>query len=131
MAKRKNRSVHAIVTKTEFISGVLSDSLYDSPWFRCQVSSSTPQSLVDEARSKHDCREDIWEHILLGGGAITITDIEEDESYEIDLKKFERGFKRFMFDQPRHYGDLMTERGDFYTADALLQTIVFGEVVYG
>ena len=131
MAKRKNRSVHAIVTKTEFISDVLSDSLYDSPWFRCQVSKSNPQSLVDEARAKCECREDVWEHILLGGGSITIIDVEEDKSYEVNLKAFEKGFKRFMFDEPRHYGDLMTERGDFYTADALLQTIVFGEVVYG
>lgn len=130
MAK-KIRSIKSIITKKDFISCVLSDALYNSPWFRCKVSSSTPQSLVDEARSKHDCREDIWEHILLGGGSITIIDPEDEKTYEVDLKAFEKGFKLFMLNEPRHYGDLMNECGDFYTADALLQTIVFGEVVYG
>lgn len=130
MAK-KIRSIKSIITKPDFISCVLSDALYNSPWFCCKVSSSTPQSVIDEARAKCQCREDVWEHVILNGGAITIIDPEEDKSYEVNLKAFEKGFKLFMLNEPRHYGDLMSESGDFYTADALLQTIVFGEVVYG
>ena len=130
MAKRKNRSVNAIVNR-EFISDLLSGALYDSPWFRCGTHKDTPTEVYQSAKDANDCAEDVWAYVVVNGGYLLIEDIEEQKEYKIDYKKIIKGFKRFMIDDPRHYAEIMCEEGDFWSYDSLLQTIVFGEVIYG
>ena len=69
--------------------------------------------------------------MLLAGHKISIVDVEDDgESvYEIGLQDFlnvastKRGYQLL--------GDVLSGDGDYYTADAFLQRVVFGEEVYG
>lgn len=130
MAKRKNRSIQSIVNR-EFISDLLSGALYDSPWFRCGTHEDTPTEVYQLAKDASDCAEDIWAYVVVNGGALLIEDVEDEKEYKIDYKKIIKGFKRFMIDDPRHYAEIMCKECDFWSYDSLLQTIVFGEVIYG
>lgn len=130
MAKRKNRSVKAIVGNKDFLTSLLSGAIYGSPWFSGGVHQDTPKEIYQAARDCNECAEDIWADVLLQGGFVLIEDFEDGVDYKISLKDVEKGFRRFMVDDPRHYADIMLEEADFYGYDALLQTIVFGEVQY-
>ena len=84
--------------------------------------------------------------MLLNGHNITITDIEaEGESYSNKFVKFEGRYKNAVYEVElndflkvastkkgfRLLEDVLSGEGDYYTADAFLQRVVFGEEVYG
>ena len=128
MAKRKNRSITAIVENKDFMVTLFSGAI--------DYSMSTPFKVLttDEVKNvnnpQNTCREDVWADVILSGGNLTIEDTESGKTHEINLAKIKRGFKRFMFDCPKKYAELMCEEGDFYTYDNLLQVIIYGEVIY-
>lgn len=115
-----------------FLSCILADATYDSPWFGVKVSDKTPKEVAKTAWDNNDCREDIWADVLLNGGTLVVTDYEDDEkTYEFTIKSVTKGMKKMQKQHPRMYANIVEEYYDFYDVDALLQTIVFGEVVYG
>jgi hypothetical protein len=133
------------ITVTEFehedLVDLLSTALYGSTWFEADYNNNIYKSLKSK---EGDCFEDKLADMLLAGHKITIIDHEaEGESYskkfvrfdgesaiyEITLKDFlntastKRGFKLVE--------DVLSGDGDYWTADAFLQRVVFGEEIYG
>lgn len=65
-----------------------------------------------------------WAHeVVTRGGVLVLHDTEEEIDYELDIKKLLKGFslvKSFDFDQY-----------DAADADSIIQSALFGEVIYG
>ncbi len=49
----------------------------------------------------------------------------------LNRESVERGLQVLASKYPRHFGDMMSENDDAYTADALIQCAVFGDIIFG
>lgn len=128
---RKKMSVKAIVADKDFLVGFLADVAYNSYWARFGTHQDTPTEVRKNAKANNVCREEIWADVLLNGGFLRVEDREDGKEYKVSLKDVEKGFKRLMFMYPRIYANIMTKESDFYDVDALLQCIVFKDIIYG
>lgn len=126
----------------EELVDLLSTALYDSSWFGADYDSDAYKKLEN---TTGECFEDKLADMLLAGHQITITDYEaEGESYSskctritadgnavykiglddiLKVASTKTGFKLL--------SEVLDGTGDFYTADAFLQRVVFGEEIYG
>lgn len=122
---------------------LLSTSLYDSQWFVASYDREIYESLTCVTG---ECFEDKLADMLLAGNKITIIDIEADgEKHSDKCVRFEGRYDDAVYEvglndflevasTPRGYkliNDVLSGEGDYYTADAFLQRVVFGEEVYG
>lgn len=100
-----------------------------------------------------DCMEDVWAKILLAGKSVEVVDyyaegdkygnlpctFDEDENahYTITLKDIEKGIEKALDKEgwerkcATHLIEEESLEFDLYEAEALLQMITFGEVIYG
>lgn len=134
----------------------LSTALYGCDYLRVHYDRKFYDSLPEEKKSGN-CFEDYLADVLLGGGYIELTDIESDgelykvrgvpckvikeespynpnESYEVSQYKVNLKAILRACSTERGY-QLITEtlsgEGDYFTANNLLQIVMFGEEVYG
>lgn len=114
-----------------FLSEWLTTATYGSSWCDCQIHSDTSDEVIENARESNECREDIWAYVLLNGGALNIIDVEEDEEYKVTLADIEKAMATFMLNCPNQWAAIMDRTMDIDDADALLQWVVFDELVYG
>ena len=125
----------------EELVDLLSTALYGSTWFDASYNKEVYESLTN---TTGECFEDKLADMLLNGHKIAITDIEaEGESYSNKFVKFEdqnavyevelNDFLKVASTKKgfRLLEDVLSGEGDYYTADAFLQRVVFGEEVYG
>lgn len=134
------------ITVTEFthdeLVNLLSTALYGSSWFEADYDNDKYKLIENK---EGDCFEDKLADMLLAGHKITLIDnyaegesyskkfvgFNRDESanYEISLKDLlktastKSGFKLVE--------EVLDGDGDYWTADAFLQRVVFGEEIYG
>ena len=126
----------------EELVDLLSTALEGSSWFGASYDKEIYRSLKDTIG---DCFEDKLADMLLSGHQITITDYEADgESYSskctritadgnavykiglddiLKVASTKKGFELL--------NDVLEGTGDYWTADAFLQRVVFGEEIYG
>ena len=133
------------ITVTEFtheeLVDLLSTALYGSSWFEADYDNNIYNSLKNK---EGDCFEDKLADMLLAGHKITIYDHEaEGESYSKKCVRFdgesavyEITLKDFLKTASTKRGYQLVEEvlsgdGDYWTGDAFLQRVVFGEEVYG
>lgn len=128
MAKK---SVNSIVSDKEFLVNFLSTASCGSSWFAFGTHTDTPDEVYQKAKANNECCEEVWADVLLNGGFLLVEDAEEEKDYKVSLKDIEKGFKTFMLECPQAYANIMDENDDYWDDDALMQVIVFGEVVYG
>jgi hypothetical protein len=126
----------------EELVDLLSTALYDSSWFGADYDSDTYKKLEN---TTGECFEDKLADMLLSGHQITITDYEADgESYSSKCTKitadgdavYKVGLEDFLKVASTKTGfqllsEVLDGTGDYYTADAFLQRVVFGEEIYG
>lgn len=119
---------------------VFSTATYGSDWLTMWVANDDEsQKLRWEAKSKGmECREDIWAYVLEHGGRLVCCDMEsqEDENdtscqHIITMDDMNNGFDIFKAKCPSDYADLIDDQGDYFTANNLMQCVMFGEVIYG
>lgn len=128
MAKK---TIKNIVNNKEFLVNFLSTASYGSTWFAFGTHTDTPREIYENAKLLNECREEIWADVLLNGGFLLVEDVEEEKDYKVSINDIEKGFTTFMLECPQAYARIMDKEDDFYDDDALMQVIVFGEVVYG
>lgn len=127
----------------EELVDILSTALYDSSWFGAGYDKDKYNAIKEK---QGNCFEDALADMLLAGHKIEITDYEAegekhsnkcvrinegDDSaiYEVGLEDFlkvastKRGYQLV--------DEVLSGEGDYWTADAFLQRVVFGEEVYG
>jgi hypothetical protein len=126
----------------EELVDLLSTALYDSSWFGADYD----KTLYESIQETHGyCLEDKLADMLLSGHQITITDYEADgESYSSKCTKitadgdavYKVGLEDFLKVASTKTGfnllnEVLDGTGDYWTADAFLQRVVFGEEIYG
>jgi len=74
------------------------------------------------------CYEDILLQILVDGKTLKVVDLEEGVTIDLTLAMVE---ERVQNTPPRDLLDMFNEEGDGGTADILLQTVFFNDVIYG
>ena len=75
------------------------------------------------------CCEDVWMEILRIGGTLTLVDEENGVGNKsIQLKDVHRKVAKTPI---RHLMDAINENDDGETADVILQTVFYGEVIFG
>ena len=85
----------------------------------------------EQARSKFSeqpCYEDVLMQILRDGNSLTMVDLEGEESYSINLQDVHERVQQAPFNVLL---EVIEERDDADTADAILQQVFFGEVMFG
>lgn len=76
------------------------------------------------------CYEDVFMEMLRKGGKLTLIDEECDGEYtrSITLKEIH---ERVQKTDPDHLLDMVNENDDAITADVILQTVFFEEIIFG
>jgi len=78
---------------------------------------------------ENTCREDVWMQILKDGNELTFLDDEdEDNTQVITLKDVHENVKNTPH---KHLMDMINENDDAITSDCILQTVIFGDIIYG
>ena len=126
----------------EELVDLLSTALEGSSWF----AASYDKTLYESIQETHGyCFEDKLADMMLAGHKITITDYEADgESYSSKCTRitadgdavYKVGLEDFLKVASTKKGfellnDVLDGTGDYWTADAFLQRVVFGEEIYG
>jgi hypothetical protein len=125
----------------EELTDLLSTSLYGSSWFSAKYDKEVYKSLNNK---NGDCFEEKLADMLLAGHKITIVDtMAEGESYsnkfvrlDGDCAEYEIGLNDILKTASSKTGyellkDVLSGEGDYFTADAFLQRVVFGKEIYG
>ena len=122
---------------------LLSTALEGSSWFDASYNKEVYRSLKN---TRGDCFEDKMADMLLSGHKIIIVDMEaEGESYSDKCIGFEKDTESAIYEVKlgdflevastktgyKLITDVLSGDGDYWTADAFLQRVVFGEEIYG
>lgn len=125
----------------EELVDLLSTALEGSNWFGASYDRDTYKKLEN---TTGECFEDKLADMLIAGHQITITDYEADgESYSSKCTKitadgdavYKVGLNDFLKVASTKKGfqllnEVLDGTGDYWTADAFLQRVVFGEEIY-
>lgn len=76
------------------------------------------------------CREDVYLRILKDGGTLSVKDIECDGAYDSTIS-LEDVHERVKMSPKQDILDIVEERDDAYSADSVLQTVFFKEIIFG
>jgi hypothetical protein len=84
----------------------------------------------NQAKEKHGltCYEDVLIQILKDGGTLTMMDYEGDETQSITLQDVH---ERVQNTVPNHLMNMISENDDAETADVILQTVFYNEIIFG
>jgi hypothetical protein len=93
--------------------------VYDRKWYN-----EARDMLNDTDR----CHEDVLIQILKNGHTIMVNDDEGDERETLTLKKV---YERVSQTPLRHLMDMINKNDDAITADVVIQTVIYGEVIFG
>lgn len=141
------------VTHDDLVN-LFSGATYGSEWLSIGTPLGTSNGLVTET----DCREDVWAKVILAGKNLFFYDyyaVDEDDfngdlphkwtkngdgdgrmRYEFTLEDIEKGISKCLDNggwEAECANDLInkSENLDLYEAEAIMQVIVFGEIIYG
>lgn len=150
----KTKTIITELTQEDLVN-LLCTATYGSNWLGCYAPDKKEVGITDE-----DCLEDEWAKVLLGGKSIICTDYyaegecygnlpcniddEENAEYTLTLQDILDGLQRsadgtfkdanaYKGFLARCYNDFVNDGDDWdYTeADALMQIILFNELIYG
>ena len=84
---------------------------------------------LKEQGKKDVCLEDVWMEILREGGKLTFVDQEGNGEYtkDVTMKEVHERMPKVPID---HLIDMINETDDAVTADVVLQTIFFEDVIF-
>jgi hypothetical protein len=83
-----------------------------------------------KANNNEPCLEDVLMQILRDGGSLTLIDVEggEDEKHTITMAEVH---ERVQLTDAQRLIDMQTENDDAVTADCIIQTVFFKDVIFG
>ena len=96
----------------------------DSDWW------SAKRNLREAVPASRICYEDILMQILRDGGSLTMTDIECDGEYTSSVSLADV-HSRVQKTPLRFLADMIDGRDDAETADVILQTVFFEDIIFG
>ena len=130
----------------EALVDLFSTATYGSEWLEIKTlkSEKVLDDIYSDEYKSQRCLEEKWADRLLNGGHIVCLDwydedydndgnVIEFKIYKLTLEDIKKGLNKARNDKDmaRTYWVWRNEEGDYYTANNLIQYILFGEVVYG
>lgn len=79
----------------------------------------------------NQCIEEIWADVLLKGGKLVVTDNEDEKKYSINMDKVLKGYSKCYEISPQTMVNFEEENEDMWDGFNLMQSILFGEIIYG
>lgn len=61
----------------------------------------------------------------------TVVDEETGKRHRVTMAKLKRGLQALVKKAPICFGEILADKTDFDTADALMQCTLFGDIIYG
>jgi hypothetical protein len=86
------------------------------------------QQLSDKQPDNQACWEDVLMEMLRSGNTLWIVDENDDERHPITLDLVH---ERVQQTPVNHLMNAINENDDATTADCIIQTVIYGEVIYG
>jgi hypothetical protein len=86
------------------------------------------QQLSDKQPGTEVCWEDILMEMLRSGNTLWVVDNNDEERHPITL---ERVHEAVQHTPHNHLMDMINENDDACTADCIIQTVIYGDVIYG
>ena len=80
-------------------------------------------------KGESPCLEDVWMEILRGGGKLTL--IDSENGMEPSIIRLADVHERVQEAPINHLMDAINEQDDGITADVILQTVFYKEVIFG
>ena len=80
-------------------------------------------------KGESPCLEDVWMEILRGGGTLTLVD--EENGLDASTITLQDVHDKVQMTEFRHLLDAINEEDDSDTADVILQSVFYGEVIFG
>lgn len=80
-------------------------------------------------KGESPCLEDVWMEILRGGGKLTL--IDSENGMEPSIIRLADVHERVQNAPVNHLMDAINEQDDGITADVILQTVFYKEVIFG
>jgi hypothetical protein len=74
--------------------------------------------------------EDILIQILKDSGSLTLQDVEGEDAHTKSIT-IDDVYEKVQLTPPEHLLNMITENDDAETADVLLQTVFYGEIIFG
>ena len=81
-----------------------------------------------KAKLNNPCYENVLIQVLKDGNELDFVDNEGEETHNVTLQMVYDRVKDTPHD---HLMDMVNEQDDAITADCILQTVIFGEVIFG
>ena len=82
-----------------------------------------------QKKGEDTCLEDVWLEILKGGGTLTL--IDEENGMDPSVITLKDVHERVQEAPVRHLMDAINEQDDGDTADVILQSVFYQDVVFG
>jgi len=98
--------------------------------FKKEDYESAKRNLREAAPDSTVCYEDVLMQILREGGSLTMTDVECDGAYTSSVSLADV-HNRVQQTPAKFLMDMVNEQDDADTADVILQTVFFEEIVFG
>lgn len=114
----------ALANGLDYLSGYGLELTWDDNEYR-----NAKETLKAQSSGERLTYEDVLMQILRDGGSLSIIDHENGEA-DVTIT-LEDVIEKVKLTPYRHLMDAIEETGDAYTADAILQTVFFGEVIFG
>lgn len=81
-----------------------------------------------EEKGKYVCIEHFIIEVIRLGGSLQVKDYNDDEIHHLNLESIEENFDNIDF---KHLLDVINKNDDVITADCILQTLIYGDIIYG
>ncbi len=86
--------------------------------------------LKKEGKEPGVCMEDVFVEILRNGGKLTFEDVENEGDYTRSIT-LNDVHERVQKTPIRHLSDMIEENDDATTADVILQTVFYEDIIFG
>ena len=117
-----------------YFYNALCNGLYELGLYGLEFNHDPDQYKLSKSRLKEQnlnesiCSEDVLMQMLRDGYTLTIVDSDSEIEYPITLTEVH---ERVQLTPVNHLMDMVNEQDDAITADVMLQTVFFKEVIFG
>ena len=117
-----------------YFYNALCNGLYELGLYELEFNYGPDQYKLSRSRfqeqnpNKSICSELIWMQMLKDGYTLTVVDSGSETEYPITLTEVH---ERVQLTPVNHLMDMVNEHDDAITADVILQTVFFKEVIFG
>lgn len=127
--KIKNSTSNYLLEDDHLVD-LLSGAFYYSSWFRGEIPDQFYKEF-DTDDAEVSTLEEALALILKRGDFIRVIDLEDDKDYQVTLDMIQNAWNSDTKEIIRAKYHILYDCADFYDYDAIVQTAIFGEVVYG